>query len=184
MMSDAVINKLSTIDLATIVVLIILVNTIASFLNPWVEKIKGRIIKQHTKEEADQALSKMVKQNHDRIGTYEENRIHDRQQSFEIQKQLTDAINNLNKKFDEYIQRTEERFTESRQREDKRTRAELKDRISQHYRYHHATGKWTSMEKEALTDLIAEYEAAGGDNSFVHTTVAAEMYTWEIIDAE
>ena len=35
------------------------------------------------------------------------------------------------------------------------------------------------MELEALEDLIEEYESADGKNSFVHTVVQKEMYTWE-----
>ena len=46
-------------------------------------------------------------------------------------------------------------------------RAELKDRISQSYRYYHAKGKRNSMEKEAFDGLIRDYESHGGENSFV-----------------
>lgn len=35
------------------------------------------------------------------------------------------------------------------------------------------------MELEALEDLIDEYESAEGKNSFVHSVVQKEMYTWE-----
>ena len=35
------------------------------------------------------------------------------------------------------------------------------------------------MELEALEDLIDEYESADGKNSFVHSVVQKEMYTWE-----
>ena len=36
--------------------------------------------------------------------------------------------------------------------------------------------RWT------LEDLIEEYEAAGGENSFVHSLVQKEMYAWEKIE--
>ena len=40
------------------------------------------------------------------------------------------------------------------------------------------------MEKEALEGLIEEYEAAGGENSFVHSKVQKEMYTWTLVEKE
>lgn len=181
-MSDAVINKLSTIDLATLVAIIILVVLVINAVSPWITKFKNLIIKKHTKETEDEALSSMVHKDHDRIKAYEENRINDRKQSFEIQRQLTEAITNLSNKLDEYCRITDQRFKESRDREDKRVRAELKDRISQLYRTYSSAGRWTHMEKEALEDLIQEYEDAGGDNSFVHTVVQKEMYTWDLVD--
>ena len=60
--------------------------------------------------------------------------------------------------------------------------AQLKDRICQAYTYYHAKGEWNVMEKEALECLIQGYEATkNGANSFVHTVVQPEMYTWKII---
>lgn len=61
-------------------------------------------------------------------------------------------------------------------------RAELKDRISQSYRYYHAKGQWNSMEKEAFDGLIRDYESHGGENSFVHSVCEPESCTWEIVD--
>ena len=60
--------------------------------------------------------------------------------------------------------------------------AELKDKISQSYRYYHSLGKINDMELEALEDLIEEYESADGENSFVHSVVQKEMYTWEKVE--
>lgn len=61
-------------------------------------------------------------------------------------------------------------------------RARLKDRISQAYRYYHEKGHWNRMEKEAFEDLIKDYEAHGGKNSFVHSICEPESCTWELID--
>lgn len=60
-------------------------------------------------------------------------------------------------------------------------RAKLKDRISQSYRYYHAKGEWNEMEKESFRDLISDYEAHGGTNSFVHEICLPESYTWKLI---
>ena len=38
------------------------------------------------------------------------------------------------------------------------------------------------MELEALEDLIDTYESFGGKNSFVHSVVQKEMYTWEVTE--
>lgn len=61
-------------------------------------------------------------------------------------------------------------------------RARLKDRISQAYRYYHEKGTWNKMEKEAFEDLIADYEAHGGENSFVHSVCEPESWTWRLVD--
>lgn len=61
-------------------------------------------------------------------------------------------------------------------------RARLKDRISQAYRYYHEKGYWNRMEKEAFEDLIADYEAHGGQNSFVHSICEPESCTWKLIN--
>ncbi|MBD5537879.1 MAG: hypothetical protein HDQ99_19950 [Lachnospiraceae bacterium] len=120
---------------------------------------------------------------------FAENRVHDREQSFKIQKELTDSQNNLaeslssiSKKIDKMQHITELRFKESEEKNNKRIRAELKDKISQSYRYYHELRKINDMELEALEDLIEEYEEADGKNSFVHSVVQKEMYTWEKID--
>lgn len=74
------------------------------------------------------------------------------------------------------------KFKENEERENERVQAELKDRIGQSYRYYHSIGKINDMELEALKDLIKSYERHGGKNSFVHSTVQPEMYTWENVN--
>ncbi len=134
-------------------------------------------------------LLKTIHDNQAQIKELMENRIHDRQQSFVIQKDLTDAqkelassIAAISKKLDNIQRSTEEKFLESEQKNNKRIRAELKDKISQSYRYYHSLGKINDMELDALEDLIEEYESAAGENSFVHSVVQKEMYTWEKAD--
>ena len=116
------------------------------------------------KQEKDELL-KMVYQNKKSIDEYAENRIHDREQSLAIQKQLTDSINALSDKLD--AMNLKQNKLEEKHR--KRIRAEMKDKISQLYRYYHEKQEWNDMEREAFNDLIDEYEDAGGSNSFVHS---------------
>lgn len=134
-------------------------------------------------------LLNMLLNDHDRIGKYEDNRKQDREQSFEIQKQLVDAqsklaeqISEISNKIDENQKKTDERFLQSEEKNNKRVRAELKNEISEIYRRHHRTGKISSMALEVLENLIEEYESADGDNSFVHSVVQKEMYSWECLD--
>lgn len=135
-------------------------------LNQWAQR----------KQEKDELLQ-MVYQNKKAIDEYAENRVHDREQSFEIQKQLTDAMQALSDKLDAMGQKQLE-FEEKHR---KRIRAEMKDKISQLYRYYHEKQEWNDMEREAFGDLIDEYEAAGGSNSFVHTIVQPESYMWKVV---
>ena len=85
-------------------------------------------------------------------------------------------------KINEMQRNTNERFAISEEKENQRVQSEIKERIAQSYRYHHASNKITSMELESLEDLIATYEAHGGTNSFVHSVVQKEMYMWELIE--
>lgn len=124
-------------------------------------------------------LLKTIHDNQTQIKQLMEQRLHDRQQSFAIQKELSQSIASISKKLDDMQRNTDERFLESEKKNNKRIRAELKDKISQSYRYYHSLGKINDMELEALEDLIEEYEAADGENSFVHSVVQKEMYTWE-----
>lgn len=140
----------------------------------------------YNRKKNKEELLQTIKDNQADIKAIMKNRIHDREQSFTIQKDLTDAQNKLSKSLDDISRKidrmqhnTDERFMESERKNNKRIRAELKDKISQSYRYYHSLGKINDMELEALEDLIEEYESAEGQNSFVHSVVQKEMYTWE-----
>lgn len=181
-MSDLMLEKLSEVSLATVVVIVILICILVQFLVPILKKVKNAIIKKYKKDKREQSLEEMIHVHEDKIKEYADNRIHDREQSFAIQKQLVDSINKLNKRLDDLNTIQEQRYQESIERENKRVRAELKDRIGQSYRYHASIGEWNHMEKESLEDLIEEYESAGGTNSFVHDVVVRDMYSWTLLD--
>lgn len=133
-------------------------------------------------------LLNMILEDHKRLEQFEENRINDRQQSFEIQKQLIDANTQLANKIEsltlmvqENQKRAEERFALNEEKVMKRNRAELKDKIMRSYRLHHKTQSITAIELEVLEGLIEEYYAVNG-NSFVKHNVQPEMYTWTVVD--
>ena len=98
------------------------------------------------------------------------------------QSKISNSVQGLVEKFDEFKTDTVSRFDTNEEKENKRDRAKLKNSISEIYRYHHSTGQINDIELETLEDLIAEYESAGGENSFVHSLVQKEMYTWEKIE--
>lgn len=113
---------------------------------------------------------------HDEMTVYSTNRINDRKQSLEIQKELTDSQNKLTDKIDDICKK----LIDMEEKENKRVQSEIKERIAQSYRQYNETKRISSMELEALEDLIETYEAHGGENSFVHSVVQKEMYTWEV----
>lgn len=113
---------------------------------------------------------------HDEMTVYSTNRINDRKQSLEIQKELTDSQNKLTDKVDDICRK----LIDMEEKENKRVQSEIKERIAQSYRQYNETKQISSMELEALEDLIETYEAHGGENSFVHSVVQKEMYTWEV----
>lgn len=88
-------------------------------------------------------------------------------------KNLTIAINLLSEKVDHMSDKS-----------DATERADLKDRIAQRYRKYTVEKQWTKMEKESFMGLIRDYEAHGGENSFVHTVCEPESYTWVVTDEE
>ena len=187
-------EKLLTDYIGNINPMIILVAFVMIIFVCWIIFKNRKVISEffndlYNRKKNREDLLQTIKDNQSDIKTIMKNRIHDREQSFTIQKELTDAQNKLSesltiisKKIDDMRLNTDKRFRESEQKNNKRIRAELKDKISQSYRYYHSLGKINDMELEALEDLIEEYESADGKNSFVHSVVQKEMYTWEKID--
>lgn len=70
---------------------------------------------------------------------------------------------------------------EMQRKNSKTKRAEIKEKIERIYAECHPDMTCTDMQFETLKELIEEYEEHGGNNSFVHTTVEPEMYTWKKI---
>ena len=103
-----------------------------------------------------------------------------KEQSLGIQQQLNNKIDSICQVLDEMQKNTDERFAQSEAKTNKRVQSDIKERIAQSYRRYDKTKKISRMELEALEDLIDTYENFGGQNSFVHSIVQKEMYTWEV----
>lgn len=154
----------------------------------FVEKLGITTKKALAKQAQDQKINSLQSEIYDLrkdIQQFKDDRIHDREQSFNIQKQLTEkqdttaqALTDVNDKLDNLAQV----FQDMQKKEDFKERSKLKDRISQAYRYYHKEQKWTEMDKESFNDLIRAYEASGGSNSFVHSVCEPESLTWEVIE--
>ena len=163
-------------------------NEIDELRKQQIEEIKRSIEKDDELKKDIKNLSEAVSETQEHITTFADNRIKDRAQSFQIQKELIDAqkqisasLESVEKKLDQMKIDTDRRFKESEEKQDSRVRAELKDKIGNLYRYYHSKGEISMMEFEALEDLIKEYYKIKG-NGFVHSTVEPEMYTWKIVE--
>lgn len=118
------------------------------------------------------------------IKTFTDNRIHDRAQSLAIQQEWTEKIDGVFDKLELMQKQTDERFEASEAKTNKRVQSDIKQQIAQSYRRYSKCKKISYMELEALEDLIDTYESYGGINSFVHSIVQKEMYTWEVTGVE
>lgn len=166
-LSEFIINKIENISPSAFIVfcifLLIIINWIISkkdfFIETWNKFYEHR----KRKEE----LLQMLVDDHNRIKEYEEN-----------QKQLIDN----KQQYDSGLEELKQRLISMEEKQNKKTRADLKDRIRHHYQVYHERGEWNDMEKESLEGLIEEYECANGTNSFVHDIVQPEMYTWKLVE--
>ena len=154
-----------------------------------INEIKRSIEQDEALKKEIKSLSDIVLENTQKMDVFAENRVKDRAQSFQIQKELIDAqkqisssVESIEKKIDEMKSETDERFRKSEEKQDARVRAELKDKIGNLYRYYHSKGEISSMECEALEDLIKAYYKVGG-NSFVKHIVEPELDRWKIVDS-
>lgn len=163
-------------------------NEIDSLREGQINEIKRSIEQDEELKKEIKTLSEIVLENTKKMDIYDDNRVKDRAQSFQIQKELINAqtkisssVEIIEKKIDQMKAETDERFKKSEAKQDERVRAELKDKIGNLYRYYHSKGEITSMEFEALEDLIKAYYKVNG-NGFVKNTVEPELYKWKLVD--
>lgn len=105
-----------------------------------------------------------------------------RDQSREIKSDIISKVENISLQLDTMQKQTDKRFLENEKKENKRVQNDIKDKIAQSYRHYDSVKQISDMELEALEGLIETYESYGGENSFVHSIVQKEMYTWNKID--
>ena len=111
------------------------------------------------------------------VEQFQVNREHDRDDSRKIRSEMYGVMN----KQSESIKNLTDIVVKMQEKNSKTQRAELKEKIERIYSECHPAMTCTDMQLETLKELIEEYEEHGGNNSFIHTVVEPEMYTWKII---
>lgn len=100
-----------------------------------------------------------------------------RKTSIEIRSEMYDDIKGMTND----LKSVNSKLDEMERKKNLSKQAELKEKIERIYQECHANKVCTDTALDTLKDLIADYERHGGKNSFVHSLVQPEMYTWERI---
>ena len=112
-----------------------------------------------------------------------------RQQSIEIQRHFQEEIDAL-KEVQENLAITQQEICVSlkdmQEKQERRDRNKLRDRLLQSYRYYtdkekNPSQSWTKMESEAFWELFSDYEDAGGDG-YMHSEVQPAMNSLKVIN--
>lgn len=144
------------------------------FLCKIYREMKKVIVEQHDLKKAqDEQITRIIEQE----AKYPEWR----QQSLNIQKKLTERMDEMQKFQEDVMRRIEEIEAERR----KQKRNELRDRLLQAYRYYtnqdtNPRHAWSEMEAQAFWDMFGDYEKNGGDGH-MHTVVQPAMRALEVI---
>ena len=137
-------------------------------------EMKKVIVEQHDLKKAqDEQITRIIEQE----AKYPEWR----QQSLNIQKKLTERMDEMQKFQEDVMRRIEEIEAERR----KQKRNELRERLLYAYRYYtsretNPRQAWSEMESQAFWAMFGDYEAAGGDGH-MHTVVQPAMRALEVI---
>lgn len=180
-----VITELFKLDFSSLVfsIFIILSSIIAVYeIIGKFSKIIGKPVKWVRKRDRDHNLLIQTSDSLEQLRSDHEESV---KQSINHDEAIRQSVSELQLKIDAITRSVDE----MRNIQDQDKLAEYKDRIGQSYRYYvtrrHSDEEpvpyWNKMEKNALTDLIKQYEAHGGKNSFVHSIVEPECEKWKVI---
>lgn len=136
-------------------------------------------------ENEKEDFKKLVYELKTTMESYQGDREHDREDSIRIRGEIYEVIgkqSEIIEKQSDKIEELKDIVVKMQEKNAKTKRAELKKDIERLYRECHPNMVCTRMALETLRDLIEEYEEHGGDNSFVHSKVEPEMYTWRIVE--
>lgn len=115
---------------------------------------------------------------------FNEDRVNDRQQSFNKQNTLTDMINKISDTQSEIIKKVDDLTEQSR----KYQLADIRETLLQAYRYYTSDSTnplrmWTELEKHAFQEQYDVYEANKG-NSYMQHTVKPEMDNLRVVSLD
>lgn len=115
---------------------------------------------------------------------FNEDRVHDRKQSFDYQHEYVDLINKVTDTQKEIIKKVDSLAEQSR----KYQLADMRETLLQAYRYYTSNSTnplkmWTELEKHAFQEQYDVYIANGG-NSYMQHTVRPEMDNLRVVSLD
>lgn len=140
----------------------------------YIEARKYLIKKYESEKEKNEQLKTCL----DQVKKYPEYR----QQSIEMQKHFQTEIDGLKKSQIE----TTECLKQMEEKQERRERNKLRDKLLQSYRYYtdenrNPSQTWTRMESEAFWELFRDYEDMNGDG-YIHTVVQPAMNLLKVVE--
>ena len=140
------------------------------------KQVSDHIVKKHDAEQEREAkLEESYDCVHNKYPEY-------RQQSLQIQKDLTARMDNMGQAIDGLAKS----LAAMKEVTDRRERNRIRDRLLQAYRYYTSQDanpgqSWNNMEAEAFWEMFKDYEDANGDG-FMHTVVQPAMQKLKVVD--
>lgn len=137
-------------------------------IKKFLDNKKEILIKNH---EAEKEKDKKLNMALEEVAKYPQYR----EQSRKIQQEFRNEIDGI-----------KEILKDMQEKQERRERNKLRDKLLQSYRYYTDKEKnpnqtWTRMESEAFWELFRDYEDAGGDG-YIHSVVQPAMNLLTIID--
>lgn len=151
-------------------------------IKKFLDNKKNVLIEKHEAEKLkDEQLQKVLEE----VNKYPQYK----EQSRQIQKQFREEIDGVKEsqnRLAESQQQIIESINDMRQKQEKRERNKLRDKLLQLYRYYtdkerNPDQTWTQMESEAFWELFRDYEDMNGDG-YMHTVVQPAMSLLKVID--
>lgn len=143
---------------------------------------KNMLIEQHeAKKEQDEKINTLLEE----VNKYPQYR----EQSRKIQQEFRDEIDGLKESQQALVetqQLIQDTLQDMQEKNERRERNKLRDKLLQNYRYYTDKEKnpkqvITRMENDAFWELFSDYEDMGGDG-YMHTVVQPAMNMLKIID--
>lgn len=142
------------------------------------------MIKERELNEKIKKLEKDIAELQGSAKKFNDDRVHDREQSFEKQHTLTDMINKVTDTQKEIIKKVDSLAEQSR----KYQLADMRETLLQAYRYYTSNSTnplkmWTELEKHAFQEQYDVYITNGG-NSYMQHTVKPEMDNLRVVSLD
>ena len=156
----------------------LLVISACVFLYKTYKKFKNMIIDNY---KASAERDKKIDDTFDEVKKYHEFRVHDREQSLQIQAELNASI----KAMEKTQTQNSEHLVELEKKIVSYELSTTRDRLMHNYWYFtspktNPSQAWTELEKEAFFELLKTYEERGGDG-YMHSTVQPAMLLLTVI---